>query len=173
MNFFDIAILAVLAGFLLKGLLRGLLREVCSLLGLVTGSLLALRFHGPLAATMAATFHLPAAFCAAVTFALVFLAAVLVFWGIGYLLSRLVKLPLLGGMNRLAGGFFGLAESVLLSGSHPLRSRQRQPAGIDAARLQTLATGAPLPDPGRRGFPRRAQAARGLEMSGLSGPGRP
>ena len=114
MNFFDIAILAVLAGFLLKGLLRGLLREVCSLLGLVTGSLLALRFHGPLAATMAATFHLPAAFCAAVTFTLVFLAAVLFFWGIGYLLSRLVKLPLLGGMNRLAGGLFGLAESVLL-----------------------------------------------------------
>lgn len=114
MNFFDIAILAVLAGFLLKGLLRGLLREVCSLLGLVTGSLLALRFHGSLAATMADSFHLPAAFCAAVTFTLLFLAAVLVFWGIGYLLSRLVKLPLLGGMNRLAGGFFGLAESVLL-----------------------------------------------------------
>jgi membrane protein required for colicin V production len=116
MNVFDIAILAVLAGFLLKGVLRGLLRELCSLLGLVSGTLLALHFNGPLAETMAATFRLPKAFCAAVTFALVFLAAVLFFWGIGYLLARVVKLPLLGGMNRVAGGFFGLAEAVLVLG---------------------------------------------------------
>lgn len=114
MNFIDVAILAVLAGFLLKGVLRGLLREICSLCGLVVGTLLALRFYGPLAETMASTFRLPKAFCAAVTFGLLFLAAVLTFWGIGCLLTRFVKLPLLGGMNRVAGGFFGLAEGMLL-----------------------------------------------------------
>ena len=114
MNFFDVAILVVLAAFLLKGVLRGLLKEICSLLGLLVGALVALRFHGELAETMAAAFRLPPAFCAAVTFGLLFLAAVLVFWGIGYLLTRFVKLLFLGGMNRVAGGFFGLAEGVLL-----------------------------------------------------------
>jgi membrane protein required for colicin V production len=114
MNFFDIAILAVLAGFLLKGVLRGLLKELCSLLGLVVGTLLALHFYVPLAETMAATFRLPKALCAVITFTLLFLAAVLVFWGLGFLLTRVAKLTLLGGMNRVAGGFFGLAEAVLL-----------------------------------------------------------
>ena len=114
MNVFDIGILAVLGGFLLKGLVRGLLREVCSLLGLVIGCVVALHFHGPLAATMATSFRLPPSFCAVVTFALLFLAVVLIFWGIGFLLTRFVKLPVLGGMNRIIGGFFGLAEAVLL-----------------------------------------------------------
>lgn len=114
MNFIDIAILAILAGFLVKGLLRGLLKEVCSLLGLVLGALVALQYHGQLAETMGLTFRLPAAFCAAVTFALLFLAVVLVFWGIGFLLTRFVKLLFLGGLNRVVGGFFGLAQGVLL-----------------------------------------------------------
>lgn len=114
MNFIDIAILVILALFLVKGLLRGLLREICSLLGLLAGALLALRYHGPLAQTMAEAFRLPAGFCAAVTFALLFLAAVLVFWGVGYLLTRFVKLLFLGGLNRVVGGFFGLAQGVLL-----------------------------------------------------------
>lgn len=114
MNVFDIAILFVLAGFLLKGVLRGLLREFCSLLGLVSGTLLALHYDGPLAETMAVTFHLPRTLCLAITFVLLFLAAVLVFWGLGYLLSQFVQLPLVGGMNRVAGGIFGLVEAALV-----------------------------------------------------------
>ncbi|MGW8312271.1 MAG: CvpA family protein, partial [Desulfuromonadales bacterium] len=41
MNGIDIVILVILCGFLLKGLLRGLLKEVCSLAGLFVGAFLA------------------------------------------------------------------------------------------------------------------------------------
>lgn len=114
MSLVDVAILVVLGVFLLKGVVRGLLREVCSLLGLGVGALLALRFHGPLAETLAATFGLPPKVCAVITFVLVFMAVVLIFWGLGHLLSRFVRLLFLGGLNRVAGAFFGLAQGFLL-----------------------------------------------------------
>ena len=44
MSLVDIVILVVLGLFLLKGVLRGLLKEVCSLLGLVLGGVLAFVF---------------------------------------------------------------------------------------------------------------------------------
>jgi membrane protein required for colicin V production len=47
MNPVDIAILVVLGQFLVKGAWRGLLREVCSLAGLVLGGFLGFSFQGP------------------------------------------------------------------------------------------------------------------------------
>jgi membrane protein required for colicin V production len=114
MNWFDIAILTVLAIFLLKGVLRGLLKELCSLVGLVAGLYLALRFSTALAAEMSLAFHLPQRLCSVVSFSILFLATFAFFAVLGYLLSRFVKLVFLGGLNRVAGGLFGLAEGGLL-----------------------------------------------------------
>ncbi|HKK00904.1 MAG TPA: CvpA family protein [Desulfuromonadales bacterium] len=114
MNWFDIAILVVLAAFALKGLLRGLLKELCSLIGLVAGLYLALRFSTPLAAEMTQAFHLPQKLCSIVAFSLLFLATFAFFTVLGYLLSRFVKLVFLGGLNRVAGGLFGLVQGGLL-----------------------------------------------------------
>ncbi len=141
MNFLDIAILVILAAFLLKGLLRGVLKESCSLLGIILGTLLAFRFHAPLADLLRETFNLPAGLCVAAAFGLVFFATILLFSVMGYLLSRFVQLVFLSGMNRVLGAFFGLAQGVLLlavllfaASSRPL------PAGVaDVYRRSQLA----------------------------------
>lgn len=114
MNYVDIAILLILAGFLLKGLLRGLLRELCSLAGLVVGGYLAFTFHGPLAESLLQSFKWPAQLCVVATFLALFLATVIFFSLLGYLLSRFVKLLFLGGLNRVAGALFGLLQGTLL-----------------------------------------------------------
>ena len=114
MNGLDIAILVVLAGFAVKGLLRGLLKEVCSLAGLFVGTFLAFRYHGPLAERLMEQIDLPVAVAIAITFTALFLCAMLFFLALGFLLSRFVKLLFLGGFNRLIGGFFGLAQGALL-----------------------------------------------------------
>ena len=114
MNFLDIAILVLLTAFLIKGLVRGLLKEFCSLLGLVAGAVLAFRFHAPLAALMTETLGLPPRLCVVAAFLALFLATIGVFALIGYLLSRFLTLLFLGGLNRVAGGFFGLAQGTLL-----------------------------------------------------------
>ena len=114
MNGIDIAILVILCGFLLKGLLRGLLKEVCSLAGLFVGAFLAFRYHGPLADALLEQVDLPAQIAVATTFTVLFLSTMIFFLVLGFLLSRFVKLLFLGGFNRLGGGVFGLSQGVLL-----------------------------------------------------------
>jgi membrane protein required for colicin V production len=115
MNLLDIVILAMLAGFLIKGLLRGLLRELCSLLGVFGGLFLALHYHAPLAELLLDSFGWPSQVCVIVAFTALFLLTVLFFALLGFLLSRFVKLLFLGGFNRVAGGLFGLVQGGLLA----------------------------------------------------------
>lgn len=114
MNLVDVAILVVLAVFLVKGLVRGLFKELCSLIGLLGGALLAYRFHGSLADLLLQSVRIPNAVAVVVAFLAIFLATIVIFAILGHLLSRVVKLVFLGGLNRVAGGFFGLVEGVVL-----------------------------------------------------------
>ena len=114
MNGFDVTILIVLIGFLVKGLLRGLLKEVCSLAGLFVGAFLAFRYHGPLADALMKTIDVPADIAVVITFATLFLATMVFFLLFGFLLSKFIKLLFLGGFNRMLGGVFGVAQGILL-----------------------------------------------------------
>jgi membrane protein required for colicin V production len=114
MNVVDIAILVILAAFLVKGLVRGLLKEFCSLIGLLGGAVLAFSFHASLADLLVQSLRVPSAVAVVAAFLALFLTTMLLFAVLGHLLSRFVNLLFLGGLNRLAGGFFGLAEGVVL-----------------------------------------------------------
>lgn len=114
MNPFDIAILVILLAFVAKGLLRGLLKEVCSLLGLFAGGWLAFYFHPAVAQWLTESFTVPAQLAVIVAFISLFLGTVIVFGVIGFLLSKFVSLVFLGGINRLFGGLFGLVQGVIL-----------------------------------------------------------
>ena len=114
MTWIDILILAVLAFFLLKGIFRGLLKEVCSLLGLVLGGVLAFVFHLPVAQVFQDRLGLPAQLSIWGAYLGIFLLTILCFGVLGFVLHRFVKLIFLGGFNRLAGAVFGLAQGVVL-----------------------------------------------------------
>ncbi len=114
MGLVDIAILVILCFFLLKGVFRGLLREVCSLLGLVLGGVFAFTFHLPLAQLLQNSFNLPDKLCVWGSFLAIFLSMVVLFAVIGFVLHRFVKLIFLGGFNRLAGALFGIIQGVVL-----------------------------------------------------------
>ena len=110
----DILILVVLGVFLLKGVLRGLLREICSLLGLVGGGLLAFYLHVPLSQWLMDMLRWPSQLCVTISFLAVFLTTILLFGAIGYLLNRFAKLVLMNGLNRTLGALFGMAQGVVL-----------------------------------------------------------
>ena len=114
MNGLDFVILAILLGFVAKGLFRGLLKEVCSLAGLFLGAFLAFRYHGHLADSLSNHIALSVEVAVATTFTFLFLATIMVFYGLGFFLSRVIKLLFLGGINRLVGGVFGLVQGVVL-----------------------------------------------------------
>ena len=110
----DILILIILAAFLVKGVIRGLLKEVCSLLGLVLGGVFAFTFHLPLAQALEKSFHLSQQLSVWGAFLAIFLLVVVIFGVLGFVLHRFIKAAFLGGINRLAGALFGLAQGVIL-----------------------------------------------------------
>ncbi len=115
MSLVDIAILVLLGFFLIKGIIRGLLREVCSLLGLVLGGVFAFSFHMPLAQRLQDAFNVPAQLSVWGSFLAIFLLVVIIFAVLGFVLHRFVKLIFLGGFNRLSGALFGLVQGVVLT----------------------------------------------------------
>ncbi len=114
MGIIDISILIILVFFLIKGIVRGLLKEVCSLLGIVLGGVFAFSFYLPVAQLLQDKLSLPSQLCVWVAFLVIFLAFVVVFAVIGFVLHRFVKMVFLGGFNRLAGAIFGIVQGVVV-----------------------------------------------------------
>jgi membrane protein required for colicin V production len=132
MTAIDIGILVILAFFLLKGIWRGLLKEVCSLLGLVLGGVFAFTFYQPVAQWLQDSYHWPARLSVWGSFIAIFLLLIFLFGVVGFVLNRFVKLVFLGGFNRLAGAVFGAVQGVVVlsiillamsSGVAPVKSR--------------------------------------------------
>ncbi|PLX98004.1 MAG: colicin V production protein [Desulfuromonas sp.] len=113
MNGIDIAILVILGIFMLKGLLRGLIKELFSLVGLVAGSLAAFHLHPPLAQWLQESFGFAPLICVISAFLVLFLTILTLFTAAGYLVSRSISLLLLDGVNLVAGGCFGLFQGVV------------------------------------------------------------
>ncbi len=99
---------------MVKGFLKGVVREVCSLLGLVGGGWAAFRYSPSLAVLMKPLLPLPHGISIVLAFVLILLISGILAWLVGHLLTSLFKLVLLGGVNRMGGGAFGLLEGALL-----------------------------------------------------------
>ena len=114
MNYLDILIAVVVFGFFFKGLWRGLLRELCSVAGLLAGGFLAFSFHEALGQMLVESFRLPSSIAKVSAFLVLFILSVVFFGVLGYVLSQFVKMIFLGGLNRVGGALFGLGEGILL-----------------------------------------------------------
>ncbi len=113
MNPFDMMIVVVLVYCIVRGIFRGLIREVASIVGLVAGFYVAYSYHsalGPLFAkwiTTPAYLHIT---CFIILFCSVFLMIVLA----GMLVRFFIRLVLLGVVDRIFGGVFGVLKAVLI-----------------------------------------------------------
>ena len=111
MTGFDFAVIAILAVSLLFGLWRGLVYEVLSLAGWPVAFVLSKLFAGNVAPMMPGTQE---TMRITLAYAVVFVAA-LIMWGVlVWLLSRLVKAVGLGWLDRVLGGLFGVLRGGLV-----------------------------------------------------------
>ncbi len=111
MTGFDFAVIAILLVSLLLGLWRGLIYEVLSLAGWPIAFVLSRLFAGSVAPMMPGgqeTIRM------ALAYAAVFVAALIVWGVLAWLLSRLVKAVGLGWLDRSLGGLFGALRGVLV-----------------------------------------------------------
>lgn len=112
MSGFDSAVAGILLVSLLLGLWRGLVYEVLSLLGWPIAFVLSRMFANDVAPLLPIAQETARV---ALAYAAVFIAALIVWGVLAWLLSRLVKAAGLGWLDRMLGGFlFGLLRGVLV-----------------------------------------------------------
>lgn len=111
MTGFDFAVMAVLLVSLLFGLWRGLVYEVLSLAGWPVAFVLSKLFAGDVAPMMPGTQE---TMRITLAYTVVFVAALIVWGVLAWLLSRLVKVVGLGWLDRVLGGLFGVLRGGLV-----------------------------------------------------------
>lgn len=110
----DILIWVVLLFFVVKGFSKGLIREACTLLGLVIGGWAAFRYYPSLTLMLRGFINLPPRVAQPLSFLLIFMMLGILFYFLGHLLTVIFKIMLLGGINRIGGIIFGFLEGSFL-----------------------------------------------------------
>lgn len=114
MNLLDIFIIVPLVWFAYKGLIRGLVLELASLVGLVLGIWAAIHFSHHTEQFLVDSFHANGQYLPVIAFILTFLAVLLVIFIIGKIIEKLIDLVALSFINKLLGLVFGLLKGSLL-----------------------------------------------------------
>jgi membrane protein required for colicin V production len=114
MNALDIVI-GVIGGFcLIRGVFRGIVKEIASIAGVLVGFYAAYTYYGPVARWLSPlikneSYRSIAGFC--LTFTLLFLAVGF----LGVVLRHMLKAAALGGLDRVFGALFGLVKALLIA----------------------------------------------------------
>jgi membrane protein required for colicin V production len=113
LNWLDILILGVLVISSLVGLARGLVREVLSLVAWGLAIWVGITFSGLVADYLETSIPSPTARSAA-AFGILFLVTLLIAGMVGSMLTNLLQVTGLSGIDRVAGLLFGLARGILV-----------------------------------------------------------
>jgi len=114
MNLLDMVIICTMIFFIVKGILRGFMREVASLAGVILGILLA--NHSQPRMTEFLKAYVPVSgFLPIVSFALVFAAVLVACNLIGYGLNFLFQKAFLGWVDRTLGAGFAVVKGVIIT----------------------------------------------------------
>ncbi len=148
MNLIDILIWAILLGFVVKGFMKGLVRQVCSLLGFLVGGWAAFSYYPYLAEASRHIIRLPSQVAVPLSFLLIFIVVGLLFYLLGHFLTVLTKIMLLGWVNRFGGVVLGFLEGAFI-----------------LCMILYLGTTKPVPTP-LKGAIARSRSAQGFILSG-------
>ncbi|MBN1826262.1 MAG: CvpA family protein [Candidatus Eisenbacteria bacterium] len=112
----DLVIGAVLLVLFLRGLFRGLVKELFALAAILAGWLVATRYHLAVGSLVGVRSDGEALLARAILFALVFLVTAVLVRLIGHAVHKVLSDSPLGWLNRLLGGAVGVAFGVILIG---------------------------------------------------------
>lgn len=132
MNIVDVVIIAFVSLFAVRGYLRGLFREVFSLLGLLVGFIVAARYYEPVARFWQDSWQFSPFLLHILSFVAIFFVGYLLLNVLGLLLHRSAHFLFLGGLNRLGGVVVGAGKASVVAGLalFVLMSQSWMPASI-------------------------------------------
>lgn len=113
MNILDILILVILGFCLVRGIFRGIIKELTSIVGVFVGFFVAYNFY-PVVAVLISRFFANEAYLNIVSFLLAFTVLFLAVGLVGVILKHLFKAVALGWLDRALGATFGFVKAVLI-----------------------------------------------------------
>ncbi|RJP84099.1 MAG: CvpA family protein [Desulfobacteraceae bacterium] len=113
MNLFDIAIIVVLGYCIIRGVFRGLIKEVASIAGLLAGFYAAYTYHGTASHFLSPWITEPA-YLSIAGFVVVFCGVFFSIMLVSILIRMVAKAAFLGVADRIFGAVFGALKAVLV-----------------------------------------------------------
>jgi len=114
MNFLDIILICIVSLFLIRGFFRGLVKEVLSLIAIVLAVVLASNYQHLIIPHL--ELYIKSEMTVSVlSYVLIFFGTLIIVWLLANFIKSVLDIALLGWVDRLAGGIFGLAEGILIS----------------------------------------------------------
>lgn len=114
MGFFDIVLGGLLIYALFKGMKNGLFVELASLISLVLGIYIAIKFSNIVRTVVANHVSWSPKYIEIIAFGLTFIAVVIAIHLLAKILTGIMDFAFLGWINKGAGGFFSVVKTVLL-----------------------------------------------------------
>ncbi len=114
MNLLDIVIAIILGYSLIRGVFRGLIKEVSSIIGVLAGYYGAYSYY-PRLATLFHRWIADTAYLNIISFLVLFMVILFFISILGVILKYLLSIAYLGWVDRVCGTVFGLVKGLLIS----------------------------------------------------------
>ena len=116
MGTLDIILLIAFIPALVTGITKGFVSQVVALASVILGAWLAYRFSGTVSAWLAPSFNIDGKFLQIISFTIIVIVTIVVLHLVGRLLTGVLKLAMLGGLNRILGLIFAVFKAALVLG---------------------------------------------------------
>ncbi|MGB5157570.1 MAG: CvpA family protein [Desulfobacterales bacterium] len=113
MNLFDILVIAILAYCLIRGIFRGVIKEISSLIGVLGGFYAAYTYYHDVSKFFEK--WVASHYLNVLSFLLIFICVFLIISIIGTVIKYILKIVFLGWADRIFGAIFGILKGTLIS----------------------------------------------------------
>ena len=113
MNFFDILVIVILGYCLIRGVFRGLIKELSSIIGVLGGFYAAFTYY-MLVAKLLSKWITNTGYLNILSFLIIFCGVFLIISILGVIINYLLKIAFLGWLDRILGSVFGAMKGILI-----------------------------------------------------------
>lgn len=113
MNFFDIVIIIILSYSLIRGLFRGIIKELSSIVGVIAGFYAAYTYHPELAHILSKWIS-ATPYLNILGFLILFCVIFIIISILGLIIKYILNIAYLGWLDRIFGAAFGIVKGMLI-----------------------------------------------------------
>ncbi len=114
MNFFDIIIIIILGFCVIRGVFRGLIKELSSIIGVLGGFYAAYSYYMVLARPLSRWIS-NAAYLNILSFLIIFCGILIIISILGVIIKHVLNIAFLGWIDRICGTGFGIIKGILIA----------------------------------------------------------